>query len=248
MRCISISKNITVRNNSIAIIGWEEGTAGQIHSWIEELSEYYVSCFVNVSDKVLDIDVALEKKNRDSRLFEYPMKDSFKDRPLITTLDWVKAVRYIGIKNVLITTSDKRVRLKQIMEARSAGLRLINAVHPSALILKDAVLHENIIVHARVVIGYRVEIHDGVIINTGAQLDHHNVIKECVTIDPGVITAGNVTIDQCTQVHTGVVIINRIRVGHDTILGAGTVVIQDVPDGAMVLGVPGRICGREIKK
>ena len=40
---------VKVQDNSVAIIGWEEGTAGQVHSWIEQDGKYHIACFVNPS-------------------------------------------------------------------------------------------------------------------------------------------------------------------------------------------------------
>ena len=235
-----MTKKILVKKNSVAIIGWDEGNAGQVHSWLEKQGQYHVACFVHVADKPIDIDIDVEKKKRDSQLFNYPTKTSFKDKPLITAADWTRAVRSAGIGNVLVTTGDKALRLRRIHEAREAGLKPINAIHPSAVVFDTAVLHENIIIHAGAIIGYLAELHDGVIVNTGAQIDHHNILRECVTIDPGVITAGNVTIDTCAQVHTAAVIKNRVHIGKNSILGAGTVIIGSVPDDVTVVGVPGK--------
>ena len=41
---------LKVRDNSVAIVGWEEGVAGQIHSWLEKIGVHHIACFVNPSD------------------------------------------------------------------------------------------------------------------------------------------------------------------------------------------------------
>ena len=232
---------IYVNPNSVAIIGWSEGAAGQIHSWLEKSTNYSIACFVNVNDVPLDIDAEAENKKRDTKIFDYPSKNSFKDKPLINASDWIKELKRFGIKKVLVATVDNRERLEHIRNAKDNKFELINAIHPSATILEDAVLHDNIIVHSMVVIGYRSEIHSGVSINTGSQLDHHNVVHKCATVDPGVVTAGNVTIGECSYLHTGVVVKNKIRIGMDSIVGAGSVIIDDVPDRVTIMGVPGRV-------
>lgn len=241
-----IPKNISVKENSVAIIGWEEGTAGQIHSWLEKQGKYSVACFVHISDDLVDIDIEAEKLKRNSQLFNYPTKTSFKDKPLVTTLNWVEVLKSIGITRVLVTLSDRPQRLQLINEARRAGLQLINAIHPSAVIFDDAVIGENVIIHAKAFVGYLAEVYDGVIINTGAQIDHHNILKECVTVDPGVLTGGNVTIESCAQIHMGVIIKNKICIGKNSILGAGAVIINDVPDNVTVVGVPGRVVKQHV--
>lgn len=231
--------NIKIQGNSVAIIGWEEGTAGQIHSWLEKTGKYHIACFINPIDIPIDIDP--NKIDRDAIQFAYPTKISFKDKPLINSSNWVQELKQLDIKQVLVTTHDPYQRFKEINQARENGLTLISAIHPTAFIMEDAIVGDNVIMHAKSFVGYRAEVYLGTIIDTNAQVDHHNVIKECVTIDPGVVTAGNVTIGRYTQVHTGTVIINRKRIGKNSILGAGTVIIEDVPDNVTVVGVPGKI-------
>ncbi len=230
---------IKVQHNSVAIIGWHEGTAGQIHSWLEKLGTYHIACFVNPMDTPVIVDPA--NIQRDVSQFSYPNAESFKDKALINSFNWIETLKAMKINRVLITLENAQQRFQYINQARDAGMELINAIHPTALIMEDAILYENVILHARVYVGYRAEVFSGVIVNTGTQLDHHNVIQECATIDPGVVCAGNVTIARFAKVHTGATIKNRIRIGENSIIGAGTVVIKDVPENKMVVGVPGRI-------
>jgi len=231
--------DIKVQDNSVAIVGWHDGGAGQIDSWLEKAHDYHVACFVNPTDEPLQIDG--NKIQRDSKVFSYPTENTFKDRPLINSADWAAIVKDLNIKNILVTTDEPAThRLELINMAREKGLKLINAIHPTAVIMEDAILHDNIILQANSFIGYRTEVFPGVIV-TSAHLDHHNVIKECASIGPGVVTAGNVTVGAFARLHPGAVVVNRTKIGRNVTVGAGTVVIKDVPDDVTVVGVPGRI-------
>ena len=75
--------NIQIQDNSVAIVGWEEGTAGQIHSWLENTGIHHIACFINPSDKPLNIDV--RKIDRDASQFDYLTKVNFKNKPLINS-------------------------------------------------------------------------------------------------------------------------------------------------------------------
>ena len=141
----------------------------------------------------------------------------------------------------MVTTANPLKRFEEINQVRKNGLELINAIHPTALIMEDAIVEDNVIMHARAFVGYRAEVYSGTIIDSNAQVDHHSVIKNCVTIDPGVVTGGNVTIGRFTRVHTGTIIINRKRIGENSVLGAGSVIINDIPDNVTVVGIPGKI-------
>ena len=228
-----------VRENSIAIVAWDEGTAGQIHSWIGDIG-YHVACFVNVADCPPNVNVAYERPRREAKQFDFPMGNTFKGLPLISAIDWPKALLEAGINKALVMVPDQRERLRSIDRARQEGITLINAIHPTATIMKDVILHDNIALFARAYIGYRAELLPGVLVNTGSQIDHHNVVKECAHIDTGVTTAGNVVIEPFARIHTGAKIINNIKIGEGSIVGAGAVIIDHVPENVTVVGVPAR--------
>jgi acetyltransferase EpsM len=50
-----------------------------------------------------------------------------------------------------------------------------------------------------------------------------------------------VEVGEGTMIGIGAVIIQGIKIGKWTIIGAGAVVVNDIPDYAMVVGVPGKI-------
>ncbi|CAM2007631.1 acetyltransferase [Acanthopleuribacter pedis] len=222
---------------NVALIGWHEGLAGQVHSWLAESGPYRVTCFVHPEDSPPRVTSVA----RDASQFDYPTENSFKGLPLVCRADWPEVLRHDGIHHVLVTLDDALERLAALKQAQAAGLTLINAIHPSVRLMADALLGENVILHAGVHVGYRAEIRNGAFLNTNAQVDHHDVIETCATIDPGVVLAGNVTVGAGARVHTGAVVKNRIRIGAGSIIGAGAVVIRDIPAGVTAVGVPAEI-------
>jgi acetyltransferase EpsM len=60
-------------------------------------------------------------------------------------------------------------------------------------------------------------------------------------ISPGAHLAGNVTVQEGAHVGIGASIIQGITIGKWATIGAGTVIIQDVPDYAVVVGIPGKV-------
>lgn len=53
--------------------------------------------------------------------------------------------------------------------------------------------------------------------------------------------AGNVIVGEGTHLGIGACVIQGIRIGKWCTIGAGTVIIKDIPDGATVVGNPGKI-------
>ena len=235
------TETFKVRKNSIAVLGFHDGSAGQIAEWLEESSDFHIACFVHEASEPLQIDALAEDKKRVTNLMEYPTRDSFKGRPFIVALNWLERLKLIGINKILPLTPDNNIRQKQIQACRQQGFNLVSAIHPSAHVLPGAVIAPGVWINAGSIIGYKTEIEPGVLINTGAKIDHHNVLKECCQLDPGVTTAGNVTLRECSQIHTGATIINRIEIGEGAIIGAGAVVIKNIPPFSTAVGVPAQI-------
>lgn len=229
-----------IRGNSVAIVGWDEGGAGQIHSWIADIG-LHLACFVNPSDTPPDVDIETERKKRDAKRFDFPTRDSFKGVPLISAADWPDVIRDLGLSGAIVIAASAEERHRNILAAEKKGVAPTSAIHPSATLLGDVEIGTNVILFPRAFVGYRSELGTGAMLNTGAQIDHHNVIGTCATIDPGVVTAGNVTVGDFATVHTGATIIKRTRIGRNAIIGAGAVIIEDVPPDTTVVGVPGRI-------
>ena len=232
---------IEVTSRSVAVLGFHDGNAGQVEAWFEQVTGLHIACFVHPAAEPPRVDVVAENQRRISQRTHFPTQTSFKGRPLLTGLDWAEQLLALGIQKILPMLSANRARFECLQVARTAGLELVSAVHPTALILNGAEIQPGVWINAGAIIGYQAEIAAGAMINTGAQLDHHAVLESCCQVDPGVVAAGHVTLRQCCHVHTGTTLINRIEIGADAIVGAGAVVIKSVPPGCTAVGVPARI-------
>ncbi|HEY3327341.1 MAG TPA: acetyltransferase [Novimethylophilus sp.] len=225
----------------VAILGYHDGAAGQVETWFEQTSGDRIACFVYESGEPFSVDVAAENQRRVSRRTSFPVEGTFKGRPFIVTLEWANKLKSMGIRKVLPLTPENSVRKRQIQICQEQGFELVSAIHPSVLVLAEAIIAPGVWINAGSIIGYKAEIQSGVIINTGASLDHHNVLEICCQVDPGVTTAGNVTLRTCAHVHTGATLINRIEIGEGSIIGAGSVVLESIPPHSTAVGVPARV-------
>jgi sugar O-acyltransferase (sialic acid O-acetyltransferase NeuD family) len=228
-------------NNLVAIVGFFDGSAGQVETWFEEVTGYKIACFVIDSDSFQDVDVDVENKMRVCKTTDYPQSMHLKGHPLVISSNWIDKIKELGINKVLSLEPSNLLRKKQLELIRESGLELVSAIHPSALILPEAQIAKGVWVNAGVIIGYKVEIGAGTLINTGVQIDHHNILEECCQLDPGVVTAGNVVLRSCCHIHTGVTLINRIEVGENSIVGAGAVVLKNVQKDCTAVGVPAKV-------
>jgi sugar O-acyltransferase (sialic acid O-acetyltransferase NeuD family) len=230
-----------VASYPVAVLGFHDGSAGQVAGWFEEASGHRIACFVHPSAERLVVDAAAENARRVTTRTEYPADGMFRGRPLINSAEWIDEIMKLGIRHVLPLTAINRDRLAQIELCRERGLELVSAIHPTVTILPGGTVEPGAWISAGCLIGYKAEVRAGVIINTRSQVDHHDVLEECCQLDPGVVAAGNVTFRRCSHVHTGATIINRVEIGEDAVVGAGSAVLRDVPPRTTVVGIPARV-------
>ena len=151
---------------SVAVLGYHDGAAGQIETWFESVTGYSIACFVVEAAVPMQIDTAAENRKRVSQRTEYPIGGSFKGRRLIESLEWIDQIRSLGIRKVLPLTPDNRSRLRQIEAAQRAGLKMVSAIHPSVTVLPEATVDAGVWINAGAIIGYKAAIRTGVIVNT----------------------------------------------------------------------------------
>jgi len=140
--------------------------------------------------------------------------------------------------NYCISIGNNLIR-KKIAEKNS--LNFINLFHPNSSISRRTKIGIGTVIMAGVSINSSSIIGKHCIINTNSSIDHDCSLDDYVHISPNAALAGNVTIGEGTHVGMGASIIQGIKIGKWCTIGAGAVIIQDIPDGATVVGNPGKI-------
>lgn len=137
--------------------------------------------------------------------------------------------------------------VKEDLEKRLSSLKpsYANALHPTAVIARTAVLGCGVIMNANAVVQPFARVGNHVMIHAGVVIEHDCVIEDFVNLAPHVTVAGHVKIGKCSTLYTAAVIVPTIEVGQYSTIGAGAVVLKNVGNHSTAVGVPARIIKSE---
>ena len=149
----------------------------------------------------------------------------------------------VGADAFVVAVGDNAVRAAAIARVRAdrPDLALVSAVHPAAVVARDAVVGAGALVMAGAVVSNGCVVGEGVLMGTNASIDHDCRVGDYASLAPGAVTGGNVRIGPFTAVGLGANVIHEVTIGAHTVIGAGAVVLDDVRDHVVAFGVPARV-------
>ena len=161
------------------------------------------------------------------------------DNPELTDLMGYEVRRNTGKYDEMIISIGSCMMREKVADSIEVR-KYLTAVHPSAVISPRVKLGGGTVVMQGVVIQSCTRVGEHCIVNTGASVDHDCVIGDFVHIAPHATVLGGVKVGRGSWIGAGSVVKQNVTIGENCMIGAGAVVICDVPDGATVVGVPGK--------
>lgn len=158
--------------------------------------------------------------------------------PILGGWDWLRDQTDVA---VVLAIGVNRVREAIAKRCKEAGLALVTAVHPRAVVSPSATIEEGAAIMAGALVNPDARVGAGAIVNTGAVVEHDVDVGAFAHLSPNATTGGGVAIGARSHLGVGSAVIPLVRIGADTVVGAGAVVLRDLPDGVVAVGVPAKI-------
>ena len=144
-----------------------------------------------------------------------------------------------GVFVVAIADPVARRRLTDALLARAHAPGQV--IHPRSVISARAALGPGCVVLAGAFVSTSTVLGAHVHVNYNATIGHDTMLGDFVTVLPAANVAGAVTVGPGATLGSNACVLPGLRIGPGATVGAGAVVTRDVPDGAVVVGVPARL-------
>lgn len=147
-----------------------------------------------------------------------------------------------GVEAIFCPIGSNKIRVRFLQRAKDLGYLTPNYIHPSVRISPDVKIGEGVYILLGTSIMPFTEIEDYVMISMGVNLAHHNILRKGTFLSTGCNFGASIVAGENTYCGIGSTIMTGLHsLGKDCLIGAGAVVIKDVPDGAVMAGVPAKV-------
>lgn len=167
----------------------------------------------------------------------------------------VKGIRVLGsidllpylrdvyqVEAVYCPIGNNKLRTQFLSLAKHLGYQIPNFIHSSVIISPSVVLGEGVYILLNTSIMPYVTIKNYVMISMNSNIAHHSVLEEGTFISTGVNFGASIVAHKYSYIGISATIMTGVKeLGEDCLIGAGAVVIKDIPDNAVVAGVPAKI-------
>lgn len=152
------------------------------------------------------------------------------------------ADQYPGLHAVFALGPDLMdVRARLIRKLDLVKMPALTAIHKSAVVSSRAKIDDGTVVRGGAVISAASQIGRCCLVNLGASIDHDAHLATNVYVGQGAQISSHVQVGDNVVIEMGASINSRVTIGTGARVTGGAFVNTDVPDHAVVVGVPARV-------
>jgi sugar O-acyltransferase (sialic acid O-acetyltransferase NeuD family) len=139
---------------------------------------------------------------------------------------------------VIVAIGNNSSRLDKINYYLDVGIKVATIIHPKTIISRFAKIGIGTIISENTIIGPFVTLGKGCRIGPNGIVCHECNLSDGVNLSPKATMGGGCNIGEKTWLCIGSTLSDHITIGNNCVVGAGAVVLKDMPDNALIIGMP----------
>jgi sugar O-acyltransferase (sialic acid O-acetyltransferase NeuD family) len=159
---------------------------------------------------------------------------------MLRVLGTISSWKEHGVESIVLGIGHNRARLETLNRLVAMGADVSTVIHPRAIISPSAEISNTAIILAAAVVNVGARIGRNALVNTAAIVEHDCIVADHAHLAPRCCIGGAVVVGEGSLLGIGSTVLPGRKIGNWCVVGAGAVVTQDVPDGAVVAGIPAR--------
>lgn len=209
------------------------------------MDAYEIINFIKQAEKKTPVKVYLKSKEP----IAFPKAKVFGCGDQIVIGDWE------DIKDILAEHEADITCMEVEESCRNSAVPLLDVknvharIEPGAIIRDQVEIGDNAVIMMGAIINIGAVIGEGTMIDMGAVLGGRATVGKHCHIGAGAVLAGvieppsatPVIVEDDVLIGANAVVIEGVHIGKGAVVAAGAIVIEDVPENAVVAGVPARI-------
>jgi len=146
------------------------------------------------------------------------------------------------ITSVFVPIGDNMLRCSLLERIRLSGYLTPSFIHHSVMMDSSVLIEHPVYMLPGTKIMPFTKLGRDVMISMGVNVAHHVEVKRGCFFSQGSNIGASIIIEDLAYVGIGATLMTGVRrIGRDSLVGAGAVVVRDVPDHAVVAGVPAKV-------
>ena len=227
------------QKKKVVIFGFKDASVGLFIEMFKILNKFDICYFVSINP-LPKLDIESEHKSRPNSKTEFVKNNTFLQKPVFYTEDFLAKLKKDQINNAIVLEEDVSDRLRIIQTLIKNNINVLSFIHETSFLGGQNLIESGTIIFPMCFVGYKTDIKLGTIIQQNSSIGHHSVIGKCCNIETSVTTNGFSSIGDLSTIHSSATIINRINIGKECKIGAGSLVIKNCQERSMYVGTPAR--------
>ena len=144
--------------------------------------------------------------------------------------------------SVFVPIGDNEVRCSLLNKLKVRGFQTLSFIHKTVHLDESTLLGDTVYILPSCNIMPFVDIGDNVMISMGVNIAHHVKIENGCFFSQGSNIGASIIIHEQAYVGIASTLMTGVKsIGANSLIGAGAVVIRDVPDNAIMAGIPAKV-------